>query len=110
MSDLILGTSAINENEPCFKLCEMNLQSPGSKGWHRYQIIEVIRNDKPAEFRIDLGLAKKFKREQFRIIGGVKDPKTGRGEALHTVGELINMANELREKPVCDKRELAQIN
>jgi len=110
MSKIAIATTHYSKDEPCLGLYEMNLQSAGSKGFHRYQILNVIRADKVAECRIDLGPAKKFKADQFRIPGGVIDPKTGKGEILHTVGELRDIADKLRSRDCCDKRELAGTN
>jgi hypothetical protein len=96
MSKLIAGTTVVSMDEGCWSLKESNEQSPGSRGWRRYQIIRVIRGDALAEFRRDLGPARKFKTDQFAIPGGVVDETTGRFELLHTVGELYDMAEHLR--------------
>lgn len=86
----------------------MNLQSPGSRGFHRYQIIYVMRGDEPAEYRRDMGLAKAIKADQLRILGGAKD--NGRFYIEHTVGELRHIADQRRGDSLFDKRELAQVN
>jgi len=104
------GTTYALKDEPCLGLYELNLKSPDQRSRRRYQILTVIRNDKPAEFRKDLGLAKKIKVDQFRIPGGVRDEATGRFEVLHTVGELQDIADYLRAKPLFDKRELVGVN
>jgi len=107
LPSIIIGTSAVNLDEPCLGLYELDYQSPGNKGFHRYQIILVMRDDKPAEFRKDLGRSKKFKGiDQFRIPGGAMDETTQKWHIEHTVGELINIANTIRGKPSFDKREL----
>lgn len=95
MSRLILGTNAVSMDEPCFVLKELHEQSPGSRGWRRYQIIKVMRADRVAEFRRDLGPARRFKVEQFCIPGGVVD-EAGRIEIVCTVGELYDAAELLR--------------
>lgn len=104
------GTRFVTEDEPCLGLYEMNLQSPGSRGFHRYQIIYVMRDDKPAEYRKDLGLAKDFRADQLRILGGAKDETTGRFWIEHTVGELKEIADMRRGNDLFDKKELAQTN
>ena len=101
-SDVVVATTHYNIDEPCIGLVEMDIQTPA--GWHRFQILNVIRNDRIAECRIDLG--KQTKADQFRIPGGVIDEK-GHGEILHTVGELQEIADKLRSRECCDKRELA---
>ena len=106
MAKLIYGTCFVEESEPCLGLFEMNLQSPGNRGWHRYQILYVMRGDSPSEFRKDMGLARKFKANQFRIPGGAWDEITDRYYVEHTVGELVEMANDMREFPSFDLKEL----
>ncbi len=67
----------------------------------------VIRQDKPAEYRIDLGLASKFKGvDQLRIPGGVID-ETGQIFIEETVGRLKDIANKMRQRPLFDKMDLA---
>ena len=76
------------------------MQSPGAKGFHRYQIITVVRNDELVEWHHDMGPATKFKGiDQFRIPGGVRDERTRRIYIEHTVGELQDIANQLRTRP-----------
>jgi len=106
---IIIGTGFLMMDEPCLGLYEMVMQSPGSRGLHRYQIFKVIRKDKQAEYQLDLGSNDNWEGiEQFRIPGGVVDEVTGKGEILHTVGGLIDIANWLRSIKV-DKRELAGV-
>ena len=103
---LFYGTNFVLENEPCLGLAELSL--PALEGSHRYQVITVIRDDKEVEFRQDLGLSEKFKVDQFIIPGGVREGKGG--VIVHTVGELRNIADQLRDKKLWDKRELVQNN
>ena len=109
---MLVGTNYVLKDEPCLGLYELNYQAPDNSGFHRYQIILVTRNDRPAEYRKDLGLAKKFKGvDQLRIPGGVIDKASGRMHIVHTVGELIDIADNLRfQKSIFDKRELAKVN
>ena len=51
-----------------------------------------------AEFRRDLGPATDFTRPEFRIPGGVVVGH-GRVEILHTVQELVGIADHLRDEP-----------
>ena len=97
---LTLATPVISPDEPAFLLVEEYLQSPGSKGFHRYQIVTVVRNDELVEWRHDMGPARRFKNiDQFRIPGGVRDDRTRRIYIEHTVGELQEIANMLRSRP-----------
>jgi hypothetical protein len=93
MSKLIVGTQAINMDEPCLELREENRLG------QRHQVIITIRNGKPVELDKMLGPEKGFGAEQFRIPGGGKDETTGRYWVEHTVGELVDMAEYLRDNP-----------
>lgn len=108
MARIRYGTAFVLEDEPCLLLVEMNLKAPDQKLRKRYQIIHVIRNDKPAEFRQDLGLAKEFKADQFRIPGGIIDEQMGRIYIEETVGRLKEMADQIRGNPPFNKRELVK--
>jgi hypothetical protein len=99
MSKIRFGTTFINEDEPCLGLSELDLQSPGAKGFHRYQVVYVMRADKPAEYRKDMGPSKNFKHDQFRIPGGFYDSDVDRYYVEHTVGELRQIADDLRAHP-----------
>jgi hypothetical protein len=106
---ILYGTTFITEDEPCLNLVEMNLQSPGSRGFHRYQIIQVIRDDHPVEYRRDMGAARKWRGvNQLRILGGATI--NGKIYIEETVGRLRLMADQLRDKNGLDKKELAQVN
>jgi len=106
---ILYGTTYIEEDEPCILLVEMHLQSPDSRGFHRYQIIHVMRHGKPAEYREDMGLAKNFKGvDQLRIPGGVEEG--GRYEVVETVGRLRDIANYLRTFPQFDKKDFEALN
>ncbi len=103
------GTNVVTLDEPCLGLFELNYKTPNQKARHRYQIILVMRNDKPAEFRRDLGLTSKFKgKDQFRIPGGIISKNKVYIE--HTVGELKDIADALRVKRPFDKRELVGVD
>ena len=75
-------------DEKALYLYELHLQSPGYKGFHRYQIILVPRNGVVCEWRKDMGLAKNYKGiNQLRIPSYTE----------HTVDELKAIANTIRE-------------
>ncbi len=96
MAKIKYGNDVVDEDTPCLGLYELNLQSPGYKGFHRYQIIKVLRDNKEVALRQDLGPATKFKHDQIRILGGVYDK--GRYYIEHTVGQLREIADHLRDK------------
>lgn len=84
---IIPAVDTIIGNEKAISLYEMHLQSPGSKGFHRYQIIRVPRNGVVCEWRKDMGKASKFKGiNQLRIPSLME----------HTVDELKAIADTLR--------------
>lgn len=93
------ATATVRMDEPCLGLAEINRQSPGSRGWRRYQILKVVRADMPVTCEIDLGPAEDFAADQFQIPSGVKDETTGHWFIAHTVGELRSIADQNREKP-----------
>ena len=99
MNKLIGAAIEVHLDEPAFNLVEMNLQAPDSSGWRRYQIISVVRGQRLAEYREDLGAAKDFTADAFRIPGGVWDAATRRMEVLHSVGELREVAEAIRLGP-----------
>lgn len=98
-------TMVVSMDEPCVGLYEVDIQSPGNRGFHRYQVIKVMRNDKVAEAWVDLGLSSEWPHDIVRIPGGVRDNK-GVFHIVHTVGELIDIANEVRLRPSFDKVDL----
>lgn len=74
-------------DEKAIALYEMHLQSPGSKGFHRYQIIHVPRGEAICEWRKDMGSA-----DNYKGVSQLRIPSL----MVHTVDELKAMANELR--------------
>ena len=99
MGKLIAAAIEVHLDEPAFNLTEINLQAPDNKEWRRYQIISVLRGDKLAEYREDLGPRDNFTADAFRIPGGVWDAATRRIEVLHSVGELREIAEVVRLGP-----------
>ena len=110
MSKLIAAAIEVHLDEPAFNLSEVNLQAPDSSGWRRYQIIYVVRGERMAEYREDLGPKDNFTAAAFRIPGGVWDASTKRMEVLHSVGELREIAEYVRlgptVKPHIENRDL----
>ena len=111
MLSLEATTIAIRLDEPALSLWEGNLLTPDFREWHRYQIIRVIRRDRPANCKVDLGAREKFTANGFYIPGGIVRLKSGREsfipetipyeliasiESLHTVAELRHEADDLR--------------
>ena len=86
-SRIIPTTLVIIPNEKALALAEENQPSPiPGEGWRRVQSIFVVRGDRPAEWRHDLGPVANFKATQFRVPSYLE----------HTVAELQDIANTLR--------------
>lgn len=80
---------------------EVHLQSPDSRGFHRYRIIIVNRDGKLSEFREDMGLAKNFKGiRQFNV------PSLWE----HSVEELLDIANTLRNETFIDIKDWLELD
>ena len=105
---ILYGTTWISEDEPCLGLFEIHLQSPGNRGFHRYQIIYVMRGDMPAEYREDMGTEVSWLgAEQIRIPGGAME--NGKYYVEETVGSLRQMAAQLRATKV-DVKDLLSLD
>ena len=98
---MITGTLSVQGNEKAYSLQEVHLQSPGSKGFHRYRIIQVNRDGELAEYREDMGLASKFK--------GVR-PFNVPSLWEHTVNELLDIATTLRNETFIDIKEWLELD
>ena len=93
---MLLGTEYIEPDEYALALVELPMLSPDFKSMRRYRILYVVRNDNLAEYREDMGLASDFNAPPFRILGGVTEGSKVYFE--HTVGELLDMADYLRDE------------
>ena len=111
---VIEGTNfTISLEEPVLSIWEGNLQSGlAGQGWHRYQIIRVIRNDRHEDCRIDMGRVEEWPdaHQFFLGLGFIYDifgnqhlapvsippNMVKRYEPLHKVEELIGELDELR--------------
>jgi len=99
---IIPATSYVLKDEKAIWLAELHKQSSGYKGFHRYQVITVVRDDAPAQFWRDMGPVSKWKDTDPFIIPSLME---------HTVAELQEMARQQRsEKSPFDKRELAKVD
>lgn len=88
-------------SEKAWTYLEVHLQSPGSRGRRRYRIIVVNRDGYLAEYREDMGLAKKWKGVRELNIPSLFE---------HSVEELRGLADELRYEIEIDLAELLQTN
>jgi len=101
---LEVGTSYLLDNEPCFLLTELN-SMPKKGKVHRYRNTYVIRGDRIAKHVFDMGPAKKHKHDEFRIPGGGIETN-GRIWIVHTVAELMGIADHLRDSKGFNKEAL----
>ena len=92
-----LNTTEIWSHEPCWYIGEFNQPAPDSQSVRRSQTITVIRNDRRVKQTRDLGDARLFG-EEFQLICGAPDGKGG-GEAMYTVGEALQMAQDMNNMP-----------
>lgn len=115
MTVLETATIAITMDEPALSLWEGVLTAPDYRGRFRYQIIRVIRQDRPAEFRLNMGPDALWTGpDGFHIPGGdivlmdgtmimipavIPYEKIRRITIVHTVGELRDMADIMRDAP-----------
>ena len=113
MSDLItpfkrpkgveVYTQTVFDDEPCFLLIEGNRLSEDSRELGRYQTMRIVRQDSLVTACVYLGPSSTFQADGFQIPGGWIDDD-GRGEAVHTVAELREIADFFRAEP--PRREL----
>lgn len=104
---MIVGTTYIKRDEYAVSLSEMDLLAPDFKSKHRYQLIYVIRDYNLAEYRTDLGPANSAT-PPFRIMGAAIDGSKIYFE--HTVAELLDMADALREDTKRFKERLKELS
>ena len=98
---IIPATLSVNGSEKAYSLQEAHLQSPGSRGFHRYRILIVNRDGKLAEYREDMGLAKNFKGvRQFNV------PSLWE----HSVEELLDIADLLRNETFIDIKDWLELD
>lgn len=99
--NLVVATNTIKGDEKALWLQERHEQSPGSRGFHRYQVIGVIRNGVLAEWRKDMGLVSKYKGVKQLNIPSLME---------HTVDELMDLADELRYVHRFDYKDYLQLD
>ena len=96
---MVLLIDEVSLDEPCLRLSELYQLDENNSKLRRYQVSYVIRYDKPAKHMLDMGPYESFTSPEFHLPGAVKDEQTGRVTIVHTVGELQDVANALREQP-----------
>lgn len=82
----ILLSKKLQYDEKAWSLFEEDRYTPNGKALHRYQLVRVIRDDRVAEFEIDLGNSANFDVEPFYIPSLL----------VHSVGEVLDIAATLR--------------
>lgn len=93
---MLYGVDHIDPDEPCWSLSEYDEQSgiPG-RGVRRYRRVKVVRNGKITDLKQEIGASG---RHPFVIPGGLRTTN-GHYTFLHTVGELLDIAEEINAKP-----------
>lgn len=106
--DVVIGTDYVLPDEYAINLAEVNLVAPRESGqgtdWHRFEIISLYRNGHLYEHRLNMGLSKNFTADTIRVMGGAVDGK--KVYQCHTVRELREMAQDMRENPSFDREEV----
>jgi len=100
-------TNAVSADEPCYLLVEVNRLNEATDTLCRFQILKVVRDDSVVTACVPLGPAKDYTADGFTVPGGWID-EDGRGEAVHTVAELQEIAQFLRAEPL--HRELEPLD
>ena len=96
MNNLALITNTVTGDEKAWSYMELHQQSPKFKGIRRYRIIGVNRDGNLAEYREDMGPSKKYKGVRELNIPSVWE---------HTVDELRDLAQELRNETKIDLKD-----
>ena len=115
MPTLESAAIAVSLDEPALSLAEVDVMSQvAGHGMRRVRRIRVVRNDRIAVFEQDLGPSRWFASDPVYLAGGVVVRTNGeatplpeliperdvhRIESLHTVGELLDMAEAFRCRP-----------
>lgn len=102
----------ITKDEKCLWLKETDrLAPPTFQNWHRYQEIRVMRGDRPTTFTWDMGPRDIYNRAALFVPTGITHLHNGdrlasdegipweqvlRYEPLYRVGEVMDLADELR--------------
>lgn len=94
VTDLTDKTDFYSPDEKVLGLQEVELLTPDSKATHRYQILYVVRNDKPAKYITDLGSVVAFPNPPLNIVVAME----------HTAAEVIDMATDARGRSSVTKR------
>ena len=95
---MVLLIDEVSPDEPCLRLSELYQLDENNSKLRRYQVTYVIRYDKPAKHMLDMGPYESFTTSEFQLPGAVKDEQTGHVTIVHTVGELQDIANALRDQ------------
>ena len=96
---MVLLIDEVSPDEPCLRLSELYQLDENNSKLRRYQVTYVIRYDKPAKHMLDMGPYESFTTSEFHLPGAVKDERTGNVTIVHTVAELQDVANALRDQP-----------
>jgi len=101
--NLTVAATTVRSDEPAFLLTEGNFNIPFTDGEvHRIQKILVVRGDRLAIWKDDLGDAGKWPDATPLAIPGGQIDEHGRGECWETVGSLREIAEAHRHRTRTD--------
>lgn len=97
MTELVNITQYVDPNEKVWRFAETTKQSPGSRGFHRYELFSVLRDGELAVYERDMGPAKDFE--------GAKRLWQMLAFFEHTVDECRALATENRYETHFDVKD-----
>ena len=108
-------TDHVRMDEDAYVLYEVEKKTPDRQAFHRYRVLQVVRNDELYEYEEDMGDVSKFTATGFCIPGGGYDAQpvtiwTPNGQVVvgetkktywfeETVGSLIDAAEGVHKQP-----------
>lgn len=108
MSNLLVGTNYVFEDDLCLKLFEQDIMATDNSGFHRYLVFDVLRGGEKVEFREDCGSVEKFRGiEPVVLWTGIVDGGVFYG---HRVGEAREMLDQYRNHVHFDNKDLVGVD
>lgn len=102
MTNVVPIALTVDPNEKVWQFCETTKQSPGSRGFHRYELMSVVRGGELAVFERDMGKASLYK--------GAKRLWMMPSLFEHTVDECRWYAERYRWEDPIDVKDFLQLD
>lgn len=100
---VFIPTTYVDLDEAALDLVETVRKTPDQHERHRYQEVHVIRiingDHRRAVYTRDLGVSHLAKEKAIHILAGGQEAN-GKFWSVHTVGEVLEMAKQMRETRV----------